>query len=266
MLFQKPTALGRRYKGILDDTNSKEKVGYYMTVQIAICDDEPIFLEKLSQQIDALFKNEGIEVNLKTYENGKNMISKSNELAFDILFLDIDMPEISGIEIANQIRKNNQFVLIIFITNRDDLVFQSIQYRPFRFIRKNMIQDELPEAVNALVHRLFNENTFYSIKFNGAVSEIRYIDIVYIESYKHDIFIHTTNETYRIKSNLSKLEKQFEYFGFIRVHSGYLVNYRYIFSIDKSKIILTNKEEIPLSRHRVDNVKQKLQYYVRQGE
>ncbi|MDF2951395.1 MAG: Response regulator of the LytR/AlgR family [Anaerocolumna sp.] len=236
-----------------------------MTVKIAICDDERIFIEKLSRHLEMLFEIESIEIEMRTYHNGLALLSDINDLNFDILFLDIDMPSISGIEIAEEIRKKNQFVHIIFITNHEDLVYQSIQYRPFRFIRKSRIQEELPEAVSALKRKIINENNLFSIKFNGTESFLRYADIIYLESYRHDIFIHSTKETYRIKSNLGKLEKQFEPYGFIRVHSGYLVNIKYIFSIDKSKVKLINNEEIPLSRHRIEIVKQKLQYYVRQG-
>ncbi|MDF2472887.1 MAG: Response regulator of the LytR/AlgR family [Lachnospiraceae bacterium] len=236
-----------------------------MTVKIAICDDERIFIEELSRQLEILFVNESIDIQIKSYQSGRKLLSDSNDLDFDILFLDIDMPEITGIDIAEQIRRKNQFVHIIFITSHEDLVYQSIQYRPFRFIRKCYAREELPEAVTALKRKICNENNLFSIKFNGTESSIRYADISYIESYRHDIFVHTTKETYRIKGNLGNLEKQCENYGFIRVHSGYLVNYRYIFSIDKSKVRLINEEEIPLSRHRTATVKQKLQYYVRQG-
>jgi DNA-binding LytR/AlgR family response regulator len=237
-----------------------------MIVQIAICDDEKIFLEELVRKVSEQFSTADIEYNIKTYTDGTKLLSDCDNMTFDVMFLDIEMPQVTGIEVADRIRAYNPFVMIVFITNCDELVFQSIKYRPFRFIRKHFIKEEFPEAIQAIAQKLKNENQYYCVCLNGSQKEIRIVDIMFIESYKHDIFIHTVDEKYRIKSNLSKLEKQFEVFGFIRVHSGYIVNFRYIFSVDKTKVILNNRNEIPLSRYRAETVKQKLQCYARGAE
>jgi DNA-binding LytR/AlgR family response regulator len=237
-----------------------------MVVQIAICDDEKILLENLEQQIGVQFSLAGVEYQIKTYTNGMDLIADYENYLFDVIFLDIEMPELDGLSVAEKMRITNPFVSIIFITNRDDLVFQSIRYRPFRFIRKHYIAAELSEAVQAIANKLKAENQYFTVSFNNSALQIRIIDIIYIESYKHDIYIYCHDEKYRIKDNLGKLEKEFEVFGFIRVHSGFLVNYRYIYSIDKAKIILLNKDMVPLSRYRIETVKQKLQLFARGTE
>lgn len=234
-----------------------------MVVQIAVCDDEKIFLEDLVSQISTQFLENDNEIHINSYMDGKKLLEASEKIPFDILFLDIEMPGINGIEVAEKIRATNPFVSIIFITNRDDLVFQSIRYRPFRFIRKHWLKEELPEATEAIIKKIKDENQYYTVSFNNSTMQIRITDIMYIESYKHDIFLYTEDEKHRIKSNLHKMEKEFEVYGFIRVHSGFLVNYRYIYSIDKTKVILNNKDMVPLSRYRIETVKQKLQLFTR---
>ncbi len=72
----------------------------------------------------------------------------------EILLLDIDMPEISGMELAEQIFSSNINTNVIFVTNRDDLVFQAIHYQPFRFIRKEKLNQELDEAICHLLNKL----------------------------------------------------------------------------------------------------------------
>ncbi len=238
-------------------------MGIPMFVQIAVCDDEKIFLEDLISQIAIQFKETGNEVNINSFLDGIKLLEASENIPFDILFLDIEMPGVNGIDVAEKIRAANPFVYIIFVTNRDDLVFQSIRYRPFRFIRKHFLKEELPEAIEAITTKIRTENKYYTVSFNNSSKQIRIMDIMYIESYKHDIFFYTKDEKYRIKSNLHKIEKEFEIYGFIRVHSGFLVNYRYIYSVDKTKVVLLNKEMVPLSRYRVETVKQKLQLFAR---
>ncbi|WMJ85443.1 LytR/AlgR family response regulator transcription factor [Anaerocolumna sp. MB42-C2] len=234
-----------------------------MVVQIAVCDDEKIFLEDLVSQIYTQFSEKGNEIHINSFLDGKKLLEASDKIPFDVLFLDIEMPGLSGIEVAEKVRVTNPFVSIIFITNRDDLVFQSIRYKPFRFIRKPWLKEELPEAIEAIINKIKNDNLYYTVSFNNSTKQIRITDIMYIESYKHDIYLCTEDNKYRIKSNLHKIEKEFEVYGFIRVHSGYLVNYRYIYSIDKTKVILNNKDMVPISRYRLETVKQKLQLFTR---
>jgi DNA-binding LytR/AlgR family response regulator len=237
-----------------------------MVVQIAVCDDEIIFLEDMVDHIALQFKKADSEFNINSFIDGTKLLEENSNIPFDVLFLDIEMPGISGIEMAETIRASNPYVIIIFITNRDDLVFHSLRYRPFRFIRKTHLGEELPEAIEAIVKKLRSENQYFTVSFNNSSMQIRITDIMYVESYKHDIFLYTQDEKYRIKSNLKRIEKELESYGFIRVHSGFLVNYRYIFSIDKTKVILNNKDMVPLSRYRSEAVKQKLQLFSRGTE
>ena len=93
-----------------------------MVLQIGICDDEIVFLENLREQVSDLLKQKEIEFTMHSYNNGNKLLEKNREHIFNILFLDIEMPQINGIEIAEKIRSFNPYVNIIFITNRDDLV------------------------------------------------------------------------------------------------------------------------------------------------
>ncbi len=241
-----------------------------MFVRIAVCDDDSVFLEMLVKQISQLFQNVdsslGLEYQIDSFQDGANLLGNWDHEVYDILFLDIEMPKASGIQVADKVRIKNPYVKILFITNREDLVFHSIQYRPFRFIRKNHLEDELPEAVNGLIESLHKENKYLKVSFNGTEKNIKIIDIHYIESCKHDIYIYTFHDTFRIKSNLTKLENQLEAYGFIRTHSGYLVNSRYVFSVEKTQVVLNDGREIPLSRYRTEKVKHKLQLYGRGTE
>jgi DNA-binding LytR/AlgR family response regulator len=234
-----------------------------MTIQVGICDDEEIILESLKEQIAQQFQITGMKYELHVFNNGAKLIRVCENIALDIVFLDIEMPLLNGLEVASRLREMNPFVHIIFVTNREDLVFSSFKYRPFRFIRKQRIIEELPEAVSHITEVIKKENQYYTVNINNSSKQIKISDILYFESLKHDIYIHTQTEDIRIKSNLTKIEKDMSIHGFIRVHSGYLVNYRFIYSVNKGDIVLSNQSSIPLSRHRVESVKQKLQLYAR---
>jgi DNA-binding LytR/AlgR family response regulator len=234
-----------------------------MAIQIAICDDEDIFLSNLKDLVVQKLQITGMDYELHIYDNGTNLLKISEKILFDIVFLDIEMPMLNGLEVAEKLREVNPFIHIIFVTNRDDLVFTSLRYRPFRFIRKQAIEEELPEAISHITQVIQEENQYYTFTINNSLKQIKIADIVYFESLKHDIYIHTLTEDIRMKSNLTKIEKEMFLHGFIRVHSGYLVNHRYIYSVNKFDVVLSNQASIPLSRHRAETVKQKLQLFAR---
>jgi DNA-binding LytR/AlgR family response regulator len=230
--------------------------------KIAICDDDENFTLELGHTVKEIF-----ETNLQSYEisifnDGTALLF--SEIEFDVLFLDIDMPNISGIEIANILRKNNTQIILIFVTWYEDMVYTSLKYKPFRFLRKKFIKEEINEVINDLIEELNEINEFYSIKTNAALSQIKIRDIMYFEVYDHQILIHIRNsDVLEANLALSKIEKRLNNKGFIRIHNSYLVNYVYIFSIEKSEIILDGKIKLPLSKHRVNEVKHKLQYFER---
>lgn len=103
---------------------------------IFICDDEKRFTEVLEKRVETCLKEQGQSYEIQIFYNGIEMFQAMQKKAPEILLLDIDMPEISGMELAEQIFSSNINTNVIFVTNRDDLVFQAIHYQPFRFIRK----------------------------------------------------------------------------------------------------------------------------------
>lgn len=127
---------------------------------IAICDDEQLYLDKIAKTIRKFFSTNNIEHVVKLFDGvDKNLIM--NVLSeFDIIILDIDMPNITGIEVADQIRKYNEDVIIVFCTNVESLVFQTIKYAPFRFIRKSKLNEEMLELLESLKNKLAKESVF----------------------------------------------------------------------------------------------------------
>ena len=183
----------------------------------------------------------------------------------DAVFLDIEMPGMDVIKIADEIRKFNQYVHIVFISNREELVYQSLVYRPFRFIRKSKMNAELEEALKALVKEV-REASKYIVVGNSSKSYNIYIsDIIYIESSKHNITIHTEKEIICVRDTMTRLEDVLEKYYFIRIHSGYLVNPKYIYSIGTKDVILDNKVELPISRHKIADTKKRFFEYSRRN-
>lgn len=236
-----------------------------MKVQVGICDDNIKDLDWMDNEICAVFQDVQVEYALTRFEGG-NMLMHALEtvIAYDILLLDIDMPGTDGMSIAERIMQTPHRVNIIFVTNRDDMVFEAIHYSPFRFIRKEKLHDELPEAIVSALDKIYKETLICNFGTGADAIKIPICDILYLESQKHYICIHTKQgEIKTFRGKISDYTDELADVGFVRVHIGYLVNIRYIYSITSQKIVLDNEEELPISRAKVESIKQKYASYMR---
>lgn len=223
-------------------------------MKIAICDDERIFTDIFREKIEMTAEKCGIECTVSAFLNGAEMISMLNR--FDEVFLDVDMPGLSGEETSEYIISSEKTLPIIFVTNHDDFVFSSFRYRPFGFLRKRYIDSELEDIIKRLDKYLAEIERCYTFNSHNKLISVRLNDINYIEVYGHETLVHTENAVLTTSKALSAIEKELSEYGFIRTHKSYIVNTRYIFSVERNSIILSNGENLPVSRTKLTDVKQ----------
>lgn len=118
---------------------------------IAICDDDEIFLSRLEKQIRAELQQLNVVGKIVSYTDSEKLLE--TKLHQTEIFLDIDMPEVTGMELAAKLEEQNPQAIVIFISNHEEAVFEAIHYKPFRFIRKAYLQAELSEALQSLKNR-----------------------------------------------------------------------------------------------------------------
>lgn len=233
-------------------------------LRIAVCDDDQAISHSYKDRIKALFESKHVDATIFNYTKGSKLIEDCKEIPFDLIFLDIDMPEMSGFDVAEKIIEIIEDPVIIFITNEEQLVYRSLRYSPFRFIRKTYIVAELNEAIVSFLDLHFKRSKTQIFNcVNGELVAINIKDIMYIESNKHKVTVYTQKKDFVTKVKISELEESLKNFGFIRVHIGYLINMKYIYSIEKTEIIFMNQASVPMSRHRTEQVKTEFQKYIR---
>lgn len=234
-------------------------------IRAAICDDEPTILDYLHEHISEEFKRQGAKIQIDKFTSGKDFLNAHNLEPFDVVFLDIDMPEINGFDVAEKLG-GSEYTLIIFVTTHDELVFSSLKFQPFRFIRKTHIDSEINETIAAVNQKLLKRKAEQRIKFPTKDSAIYVLpsEIEYIEVYGHWLRVYLNKgEPVECYGSLSELEKTLSPLGFVRTYKSYLVNLKYIHSIGKTQITLDNGTEIPLSRYKANEVRDKFKDYLR---
>lgn len=236
-------------------------------IRIAICDDDKIILDYIYNQIKSITDNLVKDIDIQTFLDGNKMLSDYTKgiVSFNILFLDIDMPTVSGFEIAELIRRFDENLIIIFLTSMDELVYESFKYKPFRFVRKNKLDNELKEALYSAIS-VMEKNIMLHFTFKTECDVIRVcIDhILYIECLHRKLYLKTNSRKYNlIGVQYSEIVREFLDKGFVLIHRSCIVNLKYIYSIGKIDITLDNGEKLPMSRYRVNHVKKAFTLYAR---
>lgn len=247
-------------------------------LNIAICDDEIFTAKQISKNVLQEFLNHNVEVNIKTFTDGRKLINEFVKNPFDILFLDIFMPGTSGFEIAKEVRKMNTETYIIFITVKDDLVFDSFDYYPFQFIRKEElfepdlsknehVTQSIRKTVSKLIEHIGNKSPIVLHDSNKREHLIFPSEIEYIESDKHYLNYHIIGsaETFRERAKISDKCIELSNVGVIRIQKKYAVNLKHVKFIDNEydQIIMKTGKKLPISKLYKSEIKESFKIYLR---
>lgn len=225
-------------------------------MRIAICDDESSICKILKSKIEKYYFSQGIDFSIDCYGRGEELLKQQLD-KIDVLFLDVDMPGLNGMETAGEIRKTNKSMLIIFLTAYSEFVFESFKVDAFRYLVKPLKDIELKEVLQTAQDKLYADDGKYLVfRFQNESYNIKYSDILYIEGMRDKMWIHCKDETFRWRGALKKLLEQLAGHGFFQVHRSYIINMDKIQRYSSKAVQLENGEEVPISRYKLDAFKE----------
>ena len=214
---------------------------------IVICDDEKEILEDILRKVRNCFDENGISARYTGFNDSRKLMECIQSEKIDVLFLDIDMPYHNGMDIAGYINEQGLKTILIFITSHDALVYQTFAYRPFGFVRKTYINQEIDELAKRVCKELLENKQELVIRKGQELIRVLIKDIIYIEAEKNYLMIRTGDDMIRIRETMTNALNELQGKGFIRCHKGYLVNADYIEKLRSSEVLLrVGKESIAL--------------------
>ncbi len=231
---------------------------------IAVCDDERTVREDIAGKIEFLFP----ETDVFLYESG-NILLQSEE-NFDIVFLDIQMKGINGMDTAKKLRESGSDAVIIFVTALEEYVYQAFDVDAFHYLVKPFERAKFYEILNRAVHRReeekkrmsAKEEKSISIKCGRVTSKVYLKDIIYAEVFNRKIILHTTDGKLEFYGKLSDLEKELKE-GFFRPHRAYLIQLRYVLKYDAASITMENGQSVIMAKQKYETFVKKYFEYAR---
>lgn len=228
-------------------------------IRIGICDDNSESLTFLKNKINDFCRFSEREAEIYTCNSGQKIIEllcKRKE-QFDVLFLDVDMPDKTGFDVAAAIRENNIEVILVFVSAYEKFVFESIKFTPFRYIRKGYLEEELPSAMTAVFRKIDSNrerNTFVKTQYGSYA--LKHSDIIYFRVNDHNVDIYLINEkVVSVRSSVKKFYEKINDERFIKIHSGCVVNVQYINGVEKDEVTLDNGKVLLASQRKMKDVK-----------
>ena len=217
-------------------------------INIAICDDERSEITYLASLVRKWATALGVDVRLSDYESAESFLfACGDNKTVDILLLDIQMKAMDGVELARQIRKDNDIVQIIFITGYSDYIAEGYDVSALHYLMKPVKEDKLFEVLDRATERSKKAEHTLFVQTSETTAKIPLDEILYIEAFAHYVVIQTKTDTIETRSNISEIEKSIGY-GFVRCHRSYVASLNHIKRITKTDVILDNGKNIPLSR------------------
>lgn len=220
-------------------------------IEIALCDDDRYLLGTLERLLYGLGEKYKLHLDIECFEYGLSLLETvRNGERFDIIYMDIQMAEMDGLETACKIRELDWNVQLVYVTAYESYMKKAFQAAPMAFIVKPVSIEEFEEVFLRMLKKLSSRDDYYRFRYMKIEYKVLLRDVIYFESIGRVIWIVEENERLKEYNKLniveSKLARGEE--TFLRIHQSYLINYRHMSVIGYNRVIMNNGEELPLGR------------------
>lgn len=227
-------------------------------IKIAICDDEEYYREKIQKLLITYLTGKNLEYDICMFLSGEDFLAEqANLVKYDIVFMDINMNEVDGIETAKRIRSFHSDTYIVFVTAFINYVLEGYKVNAVRYIMKDTLENGVQECMDAVMSKMKLQKV--SFGFVEGERTLYTDNLLYVESSKHKVvfnYLESGMVQYQIYDKLDNIEAKLSSYGFLRIHKSYLVNMRHIQKISNYEVILDTGECLPVPRLRFQSVKE----------
>lgn len=230
-------------------------------IQVAICEDNPGHQQDILDYLQRYEEQYGVKFHTTVYRDGIDLVSEYTS-QFDIIFLDIEMKMMDGMEAAQKIRRQDHQVIIIFITNLAQYAVQGYDVEAKGFLLKPVKYIAFEQQLQKCIHDVGkSQREYLSVKYAGGMKKYALSEIFYMESDGHYIDIHSETGTERFLSSIREMEEKLDGKSFFRCNNGTIVNLQHVERVQKNDIVI-NGELLAVSRSRKKEFMEALTNYI----
>lgn len=231
-------------------------------LKIAICDDSRVDIEQLETALDSLYD---FQIDYDVYLGAGELLeylSKYND-KYHLYIFDIEMPDMTGLELAKELRKRGSKALFVFLTGYSQYVMDVFDVFTFAYIQKPVTTEKLESVLSRAVRYLEIVKQDFVFHFRRNQFRISYGDILYIEKKGRQAVIHTMQENFRANMTVSEIWEQLDSRVFVHIHVSFIINMEHLRSIEGDEAVMDNGERLLVARAHMQELKEKHMEFVR---
>ena len=229
------------------------------TMKITICDDNRSFAASVEARIRDYAAIRGMEIRVRTVYSAEELL-QMDHTGTDVLFLDVEMPGLNGIEAAKELRRTYSDLLIVFVTCWIEYAQAGYRVNAFRYYLKEQLLSEFDACMDELVEKIRERSETVLIYAGGRTSEIPISSILYFEgTQKRSVLLHRAGGegTVECAGKLSDFEELLRGKGFLRLQKGFLVNMSHIVKISNYYACLSDGAALKVSERQYADIKKR---------
>ncbi len=230
-------------------------------MKILICDDELYFVKQIKEYISEYFSDKSAKADIDSFSSARDVIY--GDKAYDIAFLDIQMKDTDGIDLAKALKERNRRTIIFFITSYKKYQDDAMDVKAFRFFEKPVDKDRLFSGLDKALEVLEKSYIDFFLCSGGEYKKVPLNEVVYVERGNRQVVLVTEKEKYITRETFDHWADTLKNSYFQRVHKSYIVNFHYVTSYKYSELTLLNNIRIPIASHRQSDVRKAWFEYLR---
>lgn len=219
-------------------------------IQIAICDDNFMDQLVLKHLLEKQIKDRHMECLIESYPNGQALLDNYKRGKYDIIFLNVCMKKMSGIEVGRIIRENDYKIELVYVSSETEHILESFEVFAMGYLLKPFDVAKIDIFFNYYFSKHPNPKTkLIKVKYKNLEYNIFYSNIIYVDSCDKTVSFYTTNQgIISINDQLNRIEKLLDDERFLRCHQSYIVNMDYVIKNQKDDFVLENEMMIPIRK------------------
>ena len=219
-------------------------------VKVAICEDSQLDREMLFKILQTLLQKRGVPCEIESFVLGEELLEGYGNHPFDIVFLDIMMGEINGMEVGRQIRNLDQEVEIVYCTSSKEFAIDAYEVHAMGYLLKPYEPERIDNVIEYfLIKHPIKKKNYLEVKSQRKSVIIPYSEIIYMESDNKVVYIHTLKQgTIKVYTKLDSLEEQVSDERFLRCHQSYYVNLDFVSGVMDIDFVMNDERRLPIRK------------------
>ena len=215
-------------------------------MKIVVCDDNLNIISEIKEMLNEYSAFKNIPLEISTFDNG-NAVLDSNE-NYNIAILDVEMPDINGIALGEELRKRNKQIVLIYLTAHSQYLDSALNLNAARFFEKPIDKDRFFSGIDNAIERIDNTTINFFIRDDKTQVRVTAESIIYIEISHRKTKVVTEDKIYFTTHTLDYFKDRLVSSIFAQPHKSYIINFNFITAYERDKIVLDSQYKIPVSR------------------